>query len=105
MTAGVASLPTNLGANPRLSRWLRFDAQGFVEVSPGKIEIGQGIVTALAQIAADELDIDISRVRINGSASIRFVRNGRFPEVLRSVPTMRLSVGSSPMRTLSLSVA
>ena len=30
---------------PEWSRWLRFDAGGFVEVSPGKIEIGQGIVT------------------------------------------------------------
>jgi CO/xanthine dehydrogenase Mo-binding subunit len=35
-----------------------------VVVSPGKVEIGQGIVTALAQIAADELDIDIGRVRM-----------------------------------------
>ena len=33
-------------------------------VSPGKVEIGQGIVTALAQIAADELDIDIGRVQM-----------------------------------------
>ena len=33
-------------------------------VSPGKVEIGQGIVTALAQIAADELDIDLSRVQM-----------------------------------------
>ena len=33
-------------------------------VSPGKVEIGQGIVTALAQIAADELDLDLSRVRM-----------------------------------------
>ena len=32
---------------------------GQVTVSPGKVEIGQGIVTALAQIAADELDVDI----------------------------------------------
>ena len=30
----------------------------------GKVEIGQGIVTALAQIAADELDIDLSRVQM-----------------------------------------
>ena len=35
-----------------------------VTVSPGKVEIGQGIVTALAQIAADELDIDIARVEM-----------------------------------------
>ena len=33
-------------------------------VSPGKVEIGQGIVTALAQIAADELDVDLSRVQM-----------------------------------------
>ena len=26
MTAMTAQLPTNLAANPRLSRWLRFDA-------------------------------------------------------------------------------
>ena len=60
----TAELPVNLAANPRLSRWLRFDAGGFVDVSPGKIEIGQGIVTALAQIAADELDVDIGRIRM-----------------------------------------
>jgi len=35
-----------------------------VVVSPGKVEIGQGIVTALAQIAADELDVDIARVQM-----------------------------------------
>ena len=33
-------------------------------VSPGKVEIGQGIVTALAQIAADELDVEFSRVQM-----------------------------------------
>jgi len=63
MTA-AQQLPVNLKANPRLARWLRFDAAGFVVLSPGKIEIGQGILTALAQIAADELDIDIARVRM-----------------------------------------
>ena len=34
------------------------------EVSSGKVEIGQGIVTALAQIVADELDVDLARVRM-----------------------------------------
>jgi nicotinate dehydrogenase subunit B len=47
-----------------LSSWIRFSSQGQVMVSPGKVEIGQGIVTALAQIAADELDVDLGRVQM-----------------------------------------
>jgi CO/xanthine dehydrogenase Mo-binding subunit len=58
------TLPFSLAANPRLSSWIKFATDGQVTVSPGKVEIGQGIVTALAQIAADELDIDIGRVRM-----------------------------------------
>src|SRR5215208_6596862 len=58
------TLPVSLAANPKLSAWLKFSSAGQVTVSPGKVEIGQGIVTALAQIAADELDIDLSRVRM-----------------------------------------
>ncbi|WP_256808978.1 molybdopterin cofactor-binding domain-containing protein [Bradyrhizobium sp. Bra64] len=57
-------LPVSLAANPRLSSWVRFTGEGRVAISPGKVEIGQGIVTALAQIAADELDVDISRVEM-----------------------------------------
>jgi nicotinate dehydrogenase subunit B len=57
-------LPPSLAANPKLSSWINFAADGKVVVSPGKVEIGQGIVTALAQIAADELDVDIARVQM-----------------------------------------
>ena len=57
-------LPVSLAANPKLSSWLKLSAEGHVTVLPGKVEIGQGIVTALAQIAADELDVDIARVRM-----------------------------------------
>jgi len=56
------SLPASLRGNPRLSRWLRFRADGVVEVRSGKVEIGQGILTALAQIVADELDIAPARI-------------------------------------------
>jgi nicotinate dehydrogenase subunit B len=57
-------LSVSLAANPVLSSWIRFSPEGHVTVSPGKVEIGQGIVTALAQIAADELDVDIDRVQM-----------------------------------------
>ena len=64
MNTPAPTLPFSLAANPRLSSWIKFAADGQVTVSPGKVEIGQGIVTALAQIAADELDVDIGRVRM-----------------------------------------
>jgi CO/xanthine dehydrogenase Mo-binding subunit len=57
-------LPVSLVANPKLSSWVRFTGEGRVAISPGKVEIGQGIVTALAQIAADELDVEIGRIEM-----------------------------------------
>jgi CO/xanthine dehydrogenase Mo-binding subunit len=62
--AQTEELPASLGANPILASWIRVSPEGYVAVSPGKVEIGQGIATALAQIAADELDIDIARVKM-----------------------------------------
>ena len=62
--AGGSPLPGSLQSNPRLSQWLRIRADGIVEASSGKVEIGQGILTAVAQIVADELDVELSRVRM-----------------------------------------
>ena len=50
----AASTPTACS-----TRWLRINPNGTVTVFTGKIELGQGILTALAQIAADELDVDL----------------------------------------------
>ncbi len=57
-------LPQSLVNNRRLDRWLRFDADRTVRLAVGKVEIGQGIVTALAQIAAEELDVAMHRVQV-----------------------------------------
>lgn len=62
MTA--APLSVSLTRNPRLDRWVEIKANGIVEVRTGKVEIGQGLITALAQIAADELDVDFARIRM-----------------------------------------
>src|SRR6476646_7963949 len=69
-------LPVSLAANPVLSSWSRFSTDGHVTVSPGKVEIGQGIVTALAQIAADELDVDIARVQMVRASTGRSPNEG-----------------------------
>lgn len=58
------TLPGSLRANPRLGQWLRLSPDGAVHVSPGKVEIGQGILTALATIAADALEVERGRIRM-----------------------------------------
>jgi CO/xanthine dehydrogenase Mo-binding subunit len=57
-------LPGSLHVNRRLGQWLRFLPEGIVEARSGKVELGQGIATALAQIVADELDVALARVRV-----------------------------------------
>jgi CO/xanthine dehydrogenase Mo-binding subunit len=59
---GAPKLPGSLNGNRLLSRWLGFHADGRVTITPGKVELGQGILTTLSQIAADELDVDFARV-------------------------------------------
>ena len=57
-----AKLPGDLQTNRMLDAWIRIDADGSATVFTGKVELGQGIVTALAQIAAEELDLPLDRV-------------------------------------------
>jgi len=60
----TAPLPDSLHRNPVLSRWVNVDPDGTIAVRCGKVEIGQGIVTALAQVIAEELDVDLARIRM-----------------------------------------
>ena len=69
MTATSPELPPSLAANPRLGGWLRVLPAGVVEVRSGKVELGQGVLTALAQVAADELDVEVARVRMIAAAT------------------------------------
>src|SRR5256714_7025382 len=55
-------LPGSLGGNRMLDAWIRINADGSATVFTGKVELGQGIVTALAQIAAEELDLPLARI-------------------------------------------
>jgi nicotinate dehydrogenase subunit B len=58
----MTELPASLKANPQLAQWLSILPDGRVEVRSGKVELGQGITTALAQIVAIELDVAVSRI-------------------------------------------
>ncbi len=59
------TLPSpSLADFPQIDDWLQFNADRSLTVFSGKVELGQGIATALAQIAAEELDLALERVRL-----------------------------------------
>ena len=58
------SLPLSIQNNRRMEQWLRFEPDRTVRLAVGKVELGQGNVTALAQIAADELDVAPERIAV-----------------------------------------
>ncbi|MGH7112443.1 MAG: molybdopterin cofactor-binding domain-containing protein, partial [Stellaceae bacterium] len=65
--SGIArpSLPPLLADNPRLDQWVRFAAPGTITVMTGRVEIGQGVLTAMRQIAAEELDVAPERILLH----------------------------------------
>ncbi|HVP20744.1 MAG TPA: molybdopterin cofactor-binding domain-containing protein [Anaerolineaceae bacterium] len=48
----------------RLDDWLAFEPDGIILAFSGKVELGTGVRTALAQIVAEELDVPFERVRM-----------------------------------------
>lgn len=53
----TSELPASLVDNPWISTWLTIADDGAIGLRVGKVELGQGIITALTQIAAHELDV------------------------------------------------
>jgi CO/xanthine dehydrogenase Mo-binding subunit len=58
------NLPFSLRNNRKLEGWIQLQPDDTVAVFTGKAELGQGILTALAQIAAEELDVEFGKIRM-----------------------------------------
>lgn len=87
-----APLPTSLDANPRLDQWLKVNGDQTITVLSGKVELGQGIVTAIAQIAADELGIAPEQLHIvAGNTDIA-------PDEWYTAGSQSIEVGGAAMR-------
>lgn len=86
-------IPGVLAANPRLDRWVSFESDGRVRVAFGRMEYGQGIATALAQMAADELDVSFARLRVVPAAT------GEVPDEGLTVGSMSIEFSGPAIRT------
>ena len=62
--APPTALPGSLKETPWLDAWIRIDADGTITVFTGKAELGQGIKTALLQVAAEELAVSVGRLKL-----------------------------------------
>lgn len=66
----------NKGESPYLGStsdpmiWFEISTENMVTLYSPKVEMGQGTFTSLAQITADELDVDIEQIRVKHAASV-----------------------------------
>ncbi len=60
--------PSLIGA-PNVSDWLDFSTDGVVTIRTGKVEIGQGILTALVQVACDAFALPADRIRVESGVT------------------------------------
>jgi len=79
------------GAHPVSRASVRMEADGTVEVNVGTTEMGQGARTVMAQIAAEELAIDVELVTVQG-ADTRFTPYDRSTGASRSTTLAGLAV-------------
>ena len=64
MAPMMQELPESIKKHPNINAWLEVLANGQVRIFTGKLELGQGISTAILQVAAEELDLPMERVEI-----------------------------------------
>jgi nicotinate dehydrogenase subunit B len=85
-------IPPMLAANPQLDRWVSFQPDGRARIAFGRMEYGQGIFTALAQMAADELDVPFDRLNVVKPAT------GAIPDEGLTVGSMSIEFSGPAIR-------
>lgn len=101
----IASSPS-LTENPRCADWIDLSRAGTVVLKSGKVEIGQGITTALIQIAADELDVAASCVQlISGHTALGPLEAGTSSSLSIETGGRAVRLAASAVRAIALAEA
>src|SRR5262245_9823223 len=84
-------MPPMIRSNPQLDAWVRIAPDGAVTVMTGRVELGQGILTVMRQVAADELDVAPERlVLISGDT-------GQTPDEGTTAGSLAVKLGSTAL--------
>jgi nicotinate dehydrogenase subunit B len=70
------TLPRSILDNPLISDWVQIAPSGQIIVGTGKVEIGQGVLTALKQMAAEELCVPYERVTLLSGETLKTPEEG-----------------------------
>ena len=87
-----SELPISLRQNPDLDARIRINADGTITAFTGKAELGQGIKTAVMQIAAEELDVAPGRIRVQSADT------GASPDEGSTTGSMSVEISGNAMR-------
>src|SRR5678815_4182789 len=103
-SAESSGLPGSLDRAPMLDAWIRIDEHGKVTVFTGKAELGQGMKTALRQIAAEELFVTPQSIELITADTERTANEG-YTAGSHTIMDLSLIHISEPTRLLSISYA
>lgn len=98
-------LPSSLRHTPQLDSWIRVNSDGTISIFSGKAELGQGIKTALAQIAAEELDVALSRIRVTTADTAQTPNEGSTTGSMSIETSSALRLAASEARHFMLGLA
>jgi nicotinate dehydrogenase subunit B len=76
LRAEEPSRPGSLKETPLLDAWIRVAPDGHVTVLTGKAELGQGLKTALLQVAAEQLDVAPEGIELVTADTARTANEG-----------------------------
>ena len=91
----MKQLPRSLVATPSLDRWIRLGDDRRILAFTGKVEIGQGLLTALGTIVAEELDVAPERVEVVSA------HTGRTPNEGVTAGSMSIETSGAALRQAS----
>ena len=95
----------SLKNHPGLDEWVAIGGDGRVAIYTGKVDIGQRISTALAMIAAEELDVGMDRINmirtVTGEAPDEGITSGS-NSMMESGTAVRLAAATARRHMLAL---
>ena len=96
-------------ADPKqLDSWLAIAPDGTVTVFSGKVDLGTGVETALAQIVAEELDVPFNKIHMTGLDTAKAIDQGITAgsrTIERGGPQLRQAAAAARQELLKLAAA